>query len=110
MALSLGSIDTEDAWCIDNHGTLTLFLTKETYYELGLIGEKLSKKTSERFGETRLSLRSAPCETHILFLGVQINLYDRDSKLFARAKREIQNWDKRRHSQGFGPWKIITQG
>ena len=54
VALSLGSTDTEDVWCIDHLGILTLFLTKETYYELGLTGEKISKKSSERFGRPRI--------------------------------------------------------
>ncbi|KAI5120429.1 hypothetical protein M0805_009891 [Coniferiporia weirii] len=91
LALSLGSVDTEDVWCLDHRGVLTLSLTKETYHQLGLVGEKLSKKSDERFV-------------------VQINLYDHNSKLFARAKEAFRKWDERRSSGGIGPWEVLSRG
>ncbi|KAH8110734.1 ribonuclease P 40kDa subunit-domain-containing protein, partial [Phellopilus nigrolimitatus] len=89
VALSTGSIDTEDAWCIDHRGVLTLSLTKQTYHELGVVGEKQSKRSDEL---------------------VQIDLYDCHSRLFHRAKEAFRLWDERRTTQGVGPWEVLFQG
>ena len=34
----------DDIWCIDPRGHLTLFVSKDTYERLGLVGKKLSFK------------------------------------------------------------------
>ncbi|KAH8110719.1 ribonuclease P 40kDa subunit-domain-containing protein, partial [Phellopilus nigrolimitatus] len=88
VSLSTGS-NTEDVWCIDHRGVLTLSLTKQTYHELGVVGEKQSKRSDEL---------------------VQIDLYDCHSRLFYRAKEAFRLWDERRTAQGVGPWEVLFQG
>ena len=44
--LALGSAsDTDDVWCLDGRGVLTLTVGKETYEQLGLVVEKLPWKS-----------------------------------------------------------------
>lgn len=43
----------------------------------------------------------------IIFAVVQIDLYDRTSKIFTRAKDAFRQWDDRREAQGLGKWDIL---
>ncbi|EJC99949.1 uncharacterized protein FOMMEDRAFT_159526 [Fomitiporia mediterranea MF3/22] len=93
LALSTGHIGMEDVWCIDQRGVLTIVLTKETYEQLGLVGEKV-----------RLS-GSGKAEVHAVY----VDLHERTSSQFTRAKEAIRLWDERRRVQGIGPWRVCVQ-
>lgn len=57
MVSTSANEDSEDVWCIDPRGLLTLSVSKETYERLGLIGKKLPfRNCSERHGVFLLSL------------------------------------------------------
>lgn len=43
----------------------------------------------------------------LIFAVVQIDLYDRTSKIFTRAKDAFRQWDDRREAQGLGKWDIL---
>ena len=96
----------DDAWCLDQRGLLTLSLTKETYQQLGLVGVPESRKEKERF---------SACLSHTMFLSndnltsvvVEIDLYDRTSKIFTRAKEAFRLWDDRRRAQGVDEWEVV---
>lgn len=36
--------NTDDVWCIDSRGIVTLFLSKDTYEQLGIVGKPLPFK------------------------------------------------------------------
>lgn len=50
VALSISRLDTEDVFCFAN-GILTMNVTKQSYYEVGIQGKK-SKLVQGRFGIT----------------------------------------------------------
>jgi len=86
IALALGSVG-DDGWYIDNRSILSLSLTKETYEHLGLIG-------TQRM------------EGHCAKFLVQINLHDRTSKQFSKAKASIKLWDERRSASKQLAWTV----
>ncbi|KAL5536696.1 hypothetical protein ACEPAF_519 [Sanghuangporus sanghuang] len=90
IALAEGHRGVEDIWCIDHRGLLTLLLTKNTYQQLGLVGEKASKKSEIYY--------------------VQVDLHDRTSSVYTRAKERIRLWDERRKAQGVLPWRVHIHG
>ncbi|KAL5531245.1 hypothetical protein ACEPAG_4122 [Sanghuangporus baumii] len=90
IALAEGHRGVEDVWCIDHRGLLTLLLTKDTYQQLGLVGERASKKSEIYY--------------------VQVDLHDRTSSVYTRAKERIRLWDERRKAQGVLPWRVHIHG
>ncbi|KAL5513392.1 hypothetical protein ACEPAH_3791 [Sanghuangporus vaninii] len=90
IALAEGHPGVEDIWCIDHRGLLTLLLTKQTYQQLGLVGEKASKKSE--------------------IYHVQVDLHDRTSSVYTRAKERIRLWDEQRKAQGVPPWSVHVHG
>jgi len=86
IALSLGSIE-DDAWCIDSCDILSLSLTKETYEFLGLLGVQRTEGHTSKFL-------------------VRLNLHDRTSKQFVKAKEAIKLWDERRSASADSAWVV----
>ena len=95
----------DDAWCLDQRGLLTLSLTKETYQQLGLVGVPESRKEKERFSGC-LSHTIPLSNANLISVVVEIDLYDRTSKAFTRAKEAFQFWDDRRRAQGVDGWDV----
>ncbi|KAL5492634.1 hypothetical protein ACEPAI_4081 [Sanghuangporus weigelae] len=90
IALAEGHRGVEDVWCIDHRGLLTLLVTKDTYQQLGLVGEKASKKSELYY--------------------VQVDLHDRTSSVYTRTKERIRLWDEQRKAQGVLPWRVHIHG
>ena len=44
---------------------------------------------------------------NLISVVVEIDLYDRSSKIFTRAKEAFRLWDDRRRSQGVGEWDVV---
>ncbi|RDB23461.1 Ribonuclease P protein subunit p40 [Hypsizygus marmoreus] len=87
------SIDpnTDDVWCIDPRGLLTLSVSKETYETLGLLGTKLPfKKQQDQF---------------VIRLPLQKNVETTGNR--ARRNEALKAWDARRERQGSGPWTVL---
>jgi hypothetical protein len=48
----VGSLATEDVWCLDTRGILSLSLAKDTYERLGIVGAPVGPpKRKDRFRE-----------------------------------------------------------
>ncbi|KZT21602.1 hypothetical protein NEOLEDRAFT_1181608 [Neolentinus lepideus HHB14362 ss-1] len=92
-ALPLPSPLSDDSWCIDSTGTLTLQITKETYKVLGLVGTRLPFK-----------LRGDP-EQYVIRMPLQPNLQSPKNR--ERLKSAFQSWDRRRGEEGIGEWDIL---
>ncbi|KDQ61504.1 hypothetical protein JAAARDRAFT_704816 [Jaapia argillacea MUCL 33604] len=82
-ALSLPQSDSDDVWCLDPRGVLTLQVCKDTYETLGLVGTKLPFK-----------LRRSP-EQYV----IRIPLNGLDGK-GVRVKTALEAWDARRNTGG----------
>ncbi len=112
ICVSVGSIDAEDTWCLDQRGLLTLALTKETYERLGLVAVKAgSRRLARHYGvfvcspTERSDLRTegnSSCGTV-----VQVNIHDRTSHSFSRAKEAFRLWDESRERSGYPAWDIV---
>ena len=50
--------NTDDVWCIDSRGIVTIFLSKETYEQLGIVGKPLpfKKRVKHERGTNKISL------------------------------------------------------
>ena len=44
---------------------------------------------------------------NLISVVVEIDLYDRSSKIFTRAKEAFRLWDDRRRSQGVDEWDVV---
>ncbi|KAJ6498339.1 hypothetical protein DFH09DRAFT_1376151 [Mycena vulgaris] len=73
----------DDAWCVDQHGRLTLHLAAPSYQTLGLAGTRLPFKGAE--GHTV----SVPADTN------------------TKAKTKLRAWDVRRKEAGLAPWPVL---
>ncbi|KIK01456.1 hypothetical protein K443DRAFT_564736 [Laccaria amethystina LaAM-08-1] len=85
--LMLSTNDDDDVWCIDPRGVLTLSVAKETYEQLGLLGEPLPFNNHE--------------DQHVIHLPLQRNADS--AKNLAKRKRAIEGWDKRREEL----WDVV---
>ncbi|EPQ56271.1 hypothetical protein GLOTRDRAFT_128220 [Gloeophyllum trabeum ATCC 11539] len=91
-ALPLPSPLSDDYWCIDPRGTLTLQVAKDTYETLGLVGSKLPFK-----------FREAP-EQYIIRIPLRKQL--ETPKNWERYKGALKAWDQRREENA-GGWDIL---
>ncbi|KAG6918957.1 hypothetical protein DXG01_010196 [Tephrocybe rancida] len=82
---------SDDVWCIDPRGLLTIFVGKETYERLGLLGKRLPFKTHKDFFVIRLSL--------------QKNVESVANQ--ARRNEALKAWDARRERDGLGAWNVV---
>ncbi|KAK7677581.1 hypothetical protein QCA50_019392 [Cerrena zonata] len=94
LALGQSSSDTDDVWCLDYRGVLTLTVGKETYEELGLTGKPLSWKECRDKHVVHIYLsESAPNNDEAKAQGWH--------SLGAKQKGFLKSWDQRR-----GLWDI----
>ncbi|KIJ55290.1 hypothetical protein M422DRAFT_23902 [Sphaerobolus stellatus SS14] len=92
-ALSVGNLSTEEVWCLDTRGILSVSLNNETYEQLGI--------TAGAQTRTR-SLSLARKIRHL----IQIDLKD-NSTLAVRAKENLKKWDTRRAAAGEDGWQVL---
>lgn len=112
LALGQSSSDTDDVWCLDYRGVLTLTVGKETYEELGLTGKPLPwKECRDKHGRLCVLCCVRPI-SHRLSLVVHIFLSEsapntNEAKaqgwhsLGEKQKGLLKSWDQRR-----GLWDI----
>lgn len=82
---------TDDVWCIDPRGLLTLSLSKDTHQRLGLLGKKLPFKNQPDIRVVRIPLQQ-----------------DAESVANRMRRNEaLRAWDSRREDQGLGPWDVL---
>ncbi|KAF8575200.1 hypothetical protein K439DRAFT_1665153, partial [Ramaria rubella] len=85
-ALSVGHLATEDVWCLDTRGVISLSLTKATYESLGVgAGINLGRK--------------------LKYL-VKLDLRD-NSTLALRTRNALEKWDIRRAGVGEDAWDVL---
>ncbi|KAG5654183.1 hypothetical protein H0H81_006565 [Sphagnurus paluster] len=82
---------TDDVWCIDPRGILTLLVAKDTYERLGLLGKKLPFK--------------AHADTYVIRIPLQRNAESTANRV--RWKEALKLWDARRESEGTGAWDVL---
>ncbi|CAL1714311.1 unnamed protein product [Somion occarium] len=95
LALGKPAHDSDDVWCIDTRGLLTLAVGKETYEQLGLVGKHLPWKPWEDTHVIRIFLSGDVPKTH----EVKIHSW---SPYGSKQKAALKVWDQRR-----GPWDAI---
>ncbi|KAI0349558.1 hypothetical protein OH77DRAFT_1490615 [Trametes cingulata] len=93
IAIGLPGTTSDDVWCLDSRGFLTLAVGKETYESLGLVGEPLPWKERS--------------DTHVIHISLRKSRPSADSmkKCLAYGPKEgdaIRRWDNER-----GPWKVL---
>ncbi|KII85925.1 hypothetical protein PLICRDRAFT_115378, partial [Plicaturopsis crispa FD-325 SS-3] len=86
-ALSSYSSGIDDTWCIDHRRLLTICASKTTYERLGLVGTKI------------------PSEKYVIRIPLQEATTSVTNR--ARVRTALEAWDKWRHEEGLGPWKIL---
>ncbi|CAK5281810.1 unnamed protein product, partial [Mycena citricolor] len=81
---------TDDTWCIDTRGLLTLYLSDESYQQLGLTGKKVPFKNHLE---------------HVVSLPLQPGATSEQT----RRKRDgmLRAWDDRRKREGLEPWSVL---
>ncbi|KAJ7879968.1 ribonuclease P 40kDa subunit-domain-containing protein [Mycena olivaceomarginata] len=89
-ALSI-SPHSDDVWCLDSRGVLTLHLSAESYQTLGITGQKL------------------PFKSHSSEHTVSLPLQPSADSLKNRQKRDaaLKAWDLRRRQAGDAPWTVL---
>jgi len=105
----VGDFRTEDAWCLDTRGILSLSLTRTTYERLGINAELQSKTP-----RNQIRPRESPTPNRILeiqltlliFIVIHIDLKDKTS-LSIGAKERLKEWDSRREAAGEGGWQVL---
>ncbi|TFK64092.1 hypothetical protein BDN72DRAFT_825885 [Pluteus cervinus] len=87
-----GNDEDDDVWCIDPRGVLTMYVSKESYERLGLVGRKVPKGW-KRGGEWHV---------------IQIPLQKNAEGVTNRARRDsaLKIWDEWREQNGLGPWRV----
>ncbi|KAJ7603419.1 ribonuclease P 40kDa subunit-domain-containing protein [Roridomyces roridus] len=82
---------SDDGWCLDPRGLLTLHLSPESHQTLGLTGKKMPFKAHK--------------EKHTVSIPLQPNAESATN----RGKRDtaLAAWDRRRVEAGVGPWSVI---
>ncbi|KAJ6518928.1 ribonuclease P 40kDa subunit-domain-containing protein [Mycena sanguinolenta] len=82
---------SDDVWCLDPRGVLTLHLSAESYQTLGIVGQKL------------------PFKSHSTEHTVTLPLQPSASSLKNRQKRDaaLKAWDLRRKQAGEAPWSVL---
>ncbi|KAF8216651.1 ribonuclease P 40kDa subunit-domain-containing protein [Mycena galopus ATCC 62051] len=85
---------SDDVWCLDPRGVLTLYLSPESYQTLGITGQKLPFKSHS--SEHTVSLPLQPSADSVK------NRQKRDNALKA--------WDARRREAGEAPWTVLYCG
>ncbi|KIL69217.1 hypothetical protein M378DRAFT_70203 [Amanita muscaria Koide BX008] len=84
--------NTDDVWCIDSRGILTLFLSKETYQKLGIVGRALPFKHASGERVVQFSLRKNS---------------DTPGNV-SRRFTALRAWEKRREQEtGFSGWHVV---
>ncbi|KAF8507967.1 ribonuclease P 40kDa subunit-domain-containing protein [Hysterangium stoloniferum] len=89
-ALTVGDFETEDVWCLDSRGILSLLLTSSTHERLGISG----------------GTRIAALGHKISFL-IKLDLRDTSSSLAMRSRECLTQWDSRREDAGEGLWEVL---
>ncbi|KAF8075128.1 ribonuclease P 40kDa subunit-domain-containing protein [Lyophyllum atratum] len=82
---------SDDVWCIDPRGLLTLLVSKDTYERLGLVGKKLPFKGHKEYHVIRLPLRK--------------NAESVANR--ARRNEALKAWDARREGEGLRAWNVV---
>ncbi|KAF7370495.1 hypothetical protein MSAN_00681300 [Mycena sanguinolenta] len=82
---------SDDIWCIDPRGVLTLHLSAESYQTLGIVGQKF------------------PFKSHSIEHTVTLPLQPSADSLKNRQKRDaaLKAWDLRRKQAGEAPWSVL---
>ncbi|KAF8632915.1 hypothetical protein AX15_001638 [Amanita polypyramis BW_CC] len=85
--------NVDDAWCIDSRGIVTIFLSKETYEQFGIVGKQLPfKKRAKDERVVQFSLRKGT---------------DTPGNA-ARRCTALTAWDKRREEEmGLSGWQVV---
>ncbi|KAG6861461.1 hypothetical protein C0995_016552 [Termitomyces sp. Mi166 len=84
-------VHSDDVWCIDPRGLLTLLVTKDTYERLGLVGTRL------------------PFKAHRDYFVIRLSLQKNAESVPNRARRDeaLKAWDARREREGLGAWNVV---
>ncbi|KAJ7781979.1 ribonuclease P 40kDa subunit-domain-containing protein [Mycena maculata] len=84
---------TDDSWCLDPRGLLTLHLSPESYQTLGPTGKKLPFK--------------AHAEKHTVALPLVPNPESVSNQAKTPWDAALAAWDQRRAQAGEGPWSVL---
>ncbi|KAG6850656.1 hypothetical protein H0H93_010384 [Arthromyces matolae] len=87
----LATDPSDDVWCIDPRGLLTLLVTKTTYERLGLVGTALPFKAHKNYFVIRL-----PLQKNAESVANQ-----------ARRNQALKAWDEKREQEGLGAWNVV---
>ncbi|KAG6840569.1 hypothetical protein C0991_005758 [Blastosporella zonata] len=83
--------NSDDVWCVDPRGLLTLLVEKDTYERVGLVGKRLPFKAHKDYFVIRLPLqKNAESAANI-----------------ARRNEVLKAWDARRERDGLGAWNVV---
>ncbi|KAF8347917.1 ribonuclease P 40kDa subunit-domain-containing protein, partial [Amanita rubescens] len=86
--------NTDDVWCIDSRGIVTLFLSKDTYEQLGIVGKPLPFKK--------------PADDYRIVVQFSLRRGTDTPGNVARRHVALRAWDKRREEEmGLGGWNVI---
>jgi len=96
---ALGSAsDTDDVWSLDARGVLTLSVGKETYEQLGVVGNKLPWKPCQDIHVISISLLTTEAALALA------RTHQASSHVYgSKTKAALEAWDRRR-----GPWDVIV--
>ncbi|EGN96866.1 hypothetical protein SERLA73DRAFT_57918 [Serpula lacrymans var. lacrymans S7.3] len=83
--------DSDDTWCVDYRGFLTLSVSKPIYERIGLVGKKLPFKGYAEHHVIRIPLRE-----QIESVAVR-----------ARQKAALKIWDDIRAEAGYPKWQVL---
>ena len=104
--------NTDDVWCIDSRGIATLFLSKDTYEQLGIVGKPLpfKKRVKHERGTIIgvLRLRAADDEWPRIVVQFSLRRGTDTPGNVARRHAALRAWDKRREEEmGARGWHVI---
>jgi len=99
IAVGYNSLGTDDTWCIDTRGVLTLCVARDTYQRLGLMGSKLPWKHCE--GQYIV----------VLAWGLSPDSSDKSAKswnvLGPKQKAALELYDRLRLEAGLDLWEVV---
>lgn len=106
------AVETDDKWCIDPRGVLTLCVSKVTYQRLGLVGSKLPfKDCAEQYStflpsgfDSNIGSSWLPSSAAIR---IPLCIKSESVGMIAKRKKALQDWDRRREEDGLGKWDVL---
>ncbi|KAH6915830.1 ribonuclease P 40kDa subunit-domain-containing protein [Coprinopsis sp. MPI-PUGE-AT-0042] len=84
---------SDDYWCIDTRGVLTLSVCKETYESLGIVGKPLPFKGHS--------------DVHVIDIPLQKINVESSAKVQQKQKQSVERWEQRRKSDGAADWDVV---